>query len=204
MVHIVGIGPGNKEYMLMKAIEVLSASDMIIGFQRAVESVDFIQVPKLIAKDLKEIINFINAEDHRNISIIASGDPCFYGISDFIKKNYEGTIEIVPGISSFQYLMAKLNKSWQDSCLGSVHGREEDLLGKVKSNRVSVWLTDKTNSPGNICKRLFEQGLKVKVFVGENLSYNDEKISIGSPWELMEKEFSDLAVVVIENDIYQG
>ena len=32
MVYIVGLGPGNKDYILSKAISTLEKSDVIIGF----------------------------------------------------------------------------------------------------------------------------------------------------------------------------
>lgn len=204
MVHIVGLGPGSKEYILPKAIEILEKSDIILGFSRALESLDFIKVSKLAVKDLKEILSIIKSNENKNISIPASGDPCFYGISDFIRRNYSGSVEIIPGISSFQYLMAKLNKSWQGSYLGSLHGREENFIEKVCNCKVSIWLTDKTNSPDEICKRLYREKLKVKVYIGENLSYDDEKISEGNPEEFIDKIFSDLSVVVVENDLFKG
>lgn len=201
MVYIVGLGPGSKEYMLFKAISILETSEVIIGFKRALESIEFINIEKNEVKNLKDILEFINSNEDKKISILASGDPVFYGIADYIKRNYNGAIEVIPGISSFQYLMAKLNKSWQHSYFGSVHGREEEFCEKIKTNKVSVWLTDKINSPKAICKRLCEEEISAKVYIGENLSYEDEKISYGTPKELVDKEFSNLSVVVIENEV---
>ncbi|AJA47363.1 putative cobalt-precorrin-7 C(5)-methyltransferase [Clostridium pasteurianum DSM 525 = ATCC 6013] len=205
MIYIVGLGPGSREYMLVKTIDVLENSDIIIGFKRAMESIAFIKGEnKVVVKNLKEILDIINNDADKSISIVASGDPCFYGISDYINRNYKGDLVTIPGVSSFQYLMAKLNKSWQGAYLGSLHGREEDFIEKVKKNKISIWLTDKVNSPKEICKSLFKESLLVKVYVGENLSYSDEKILIGKPEEFMHIEFYDLAVVVIENEIHKG
>ncbi|WP_010238446.1 precorrin-6y C5,15-methyltransferase (decarboxylating) subunit CbiE [Clostridium arbusti] len=202
MVYIVGLGPGSKEYMLNKAIDTLRQSDMVIGFNRALSSIDFVHEEiKVVVKTLKEILDIIDNNSDKNISIVASGDPCFYGISDYINRNYKGNLVTVPGISSFQYLMSKLNKSWQGAYLGSLHGREENLIDIVKQNKNSIWLTDKVNSPKEICKTLFKENLLVKVYIGENLSYDDERILIGKPEEFINREFYDLSVVVIENEI---
>lgn len=202
MVYIVGLGPGNREYMLVKAIEALEKSDIIIGFKRAMESIAFIKGKnKVLVKNLKEILDIINNNEDKSISIIASGDPCFYGISDYINRNYKGNLTTVPGITSFQYLMSRLNKSWQGAYLGSLHGREENFIEKVKSHKVSIWLTDKVNSPKEICETLFRENLLVNVYIGENLSYDDERILIGEPKEFIHREFYDLSVVVIENEI---
>ncbi|SQB32326.1 precorrin-6y C5,15-methyltransferase subunit CbiE [Clostridium sporogenes] len=42
-VYIVGLGPGHKDYMLQGAINNLEKVDIIIGFKRAIESLDFIK-----------------------------------------------------------------------------------------------------------------------------------------------------------------
>lgn len=204
MVYVVGLGPGNKDYLLLKAVKVLEDSNMIIGFSRALESIDFINVPKVSAKGLEHILSLINSYKDKNISIVASGDPCFYGICDYLKRNYGEDFDIIPGISSFQYLMTKLKKSWQGSYLGSLHGREEDFVGKVKEYHISIWLTDKINSPQAICRRLYEEKLSAEIYIGENLSYEDERIVSGTPEELKDKKYSDLSVVVVENDLYKG
>lgn len=202
MLYIVGIGPGSKDYILPKAMAILEASDLILGFSRAIESIKSIKTNIVVVNSLQEIISFANLNKHKNISVIASGDPGFYGISNYIKTKYDGDIEVIPGISSFQYLMAKINKSWQDSHLGSLHGRKENFLEEVKKNKLSVWLTDKNNSPDSLCRRLYEENIPAMVYVGENLSYEDELISSGNPEELMNKAFDELSVVVIENDLY--
>lgn len=199
MIYIVGIGPGSKDYILPVAVETLKKSDIILGFKRAIESVDFIEKEKRVEKTLSEILKFINENKKKEISIVASGDPCFYGISDYIKKNYSGEIKIISGISSFQYLCSKLNKSWSNAYLSSLHGREEEFIRKVRENNLSIWLTDKNNSPNILCKKLLDSNIDAKVYIGENLSYEDEKISIGSSEEFIYNEFSELAVIIIEN-----
>ena len=203
MVYIVGIGPGNKEYMLNRAISVLTEADIIIGFKRAIESIGFIKKYKLIANNLQDILKFIEENDDKNVAVIASGDPLFYGIGEYIEKNYKGNISIVPGISSFQYMMGKLCKAWQRAHLGSLHGRDEDFIKGVKENKISIWLTDNKNTPQVMCKRLIKEEIKATVYIGENLSYEDERINFGNPEQFVQGKFDNLTVVVIEND-YKG
>ena len=198
MIYIVGIGPGAKEYILPKAEEVMGNCDIVIGFERAINSIAHISGNRLMIKSLTETLNYINNNRNKDISIAASGDPCFYGITDYIKINYAGAFEIIPGISSYQYLMAKLNKSWQGAHLGSLHGRNEELLEKVKSSKLSIWLTDKNNSPNFICRELIKADIKAQVYVGENLSYEDERIVNGNALEVSVMDFNSLCVVVIE------
>ena len=199
MVYIVGIGPGNPKYIIPLAVEVMEKADAIIGFERVVGSISKINVEKIIVKTLKDIMDFITKNLEKDIAVIASGDPCFYGITNYIKNNFQGKIEIVPGISSFQYLMCKLQKPWQNACLGSMHGRQEEFISIVREYETSVWLTDKSNSPQALCKKLHENNISASVYVGEELSYENERITTGTVEEIMDKTFDELSVVVIEN-----
>ncbi|WP_291637374.1 precorrin-6y C5,15-methyltransferase (decarboxylating) subunit CbiE [Clostridium sp.] len=199
MVYIVGIGPGDPKYIIPLAVETMEKADVIIGFERASMSIPKINVDKIIVKTLKDIMDFITKNVGKDIAIIASGDPCFYGISSYIKNNFKGEIEIVPGISSFQYLMCKLQKPWQNAYLGSMHGRQEEFIKVAGRHGISVWLTDKSNSPQALCEKLYENNIKATVYVGEELSYEDERIIKGTVEEIKDKTFNDLSVVVIEN-----
>lgn len=198
MITLVGLGPGSKEYMLLKAMETLNNSSIVIGFSRAVESLDFISTPKVAVNNLKGIIEFIENNPSENISIVASGDPCFYGVLNYLKRNINQEITVVPGISSFQYLMSKLGKPWQEAKLSSLHGREGDFIKEVKEVNLSIWLTDKRNNPTKLAKQLHDKNIECRIYVGENLSYEDEKITIGSPKEVALKEFSELNIMVVE------
>lgn len=78
-----------------------------------------------------------------------------------------------------------------------MHGREENFIEVVKENKLSIWLTDK-NTPSELSKRLIENSIECTIYVGENLSYEDENITIGSPREICEKDYGDLSVIIIE------
>lgn len=202
MVYIVGLGPGNRDYILKKAIDTLEKSDVIIGFKRLISNLDFVNKKKLVMSSLKETLEYIKEHgEDKVISLVASGDPTFFGIGEYIKRNYPGNVEIVPGISSFQYLTCKLNKSWSISFTGSVHGRSEKFLDKVKENKLSIWLTDNKNNATNLCRILSDNNIKCKVVIGEYLSYENERILYGNPSEFIKDEFSDVAILVVENEI---
>lgn len=198
MVYIVGLGPGHKDYILPKAIEVMKNCDLILGFKRALESLDFIDNEKEAKTTLKDIIEALEENPNKNIAVVASGDPNFYGITDFINRNYPGDLEVIPGISSYQYLMGRINRSWQGAYLSSVHGRDEDFISKVREHKKSIWLTDKERNPKELSRLLMESKIECQIVVGENLSYEDEKITQGSPSEIFQGRYSNLSIVFID------
>lgn len=216
MIYIVGIGPGHRDYILPKAVKVMEKCDLIIGFKRAVDSLDFIDVSKKYMRKLSDLDEYILGDESEisdvcsytvenkksgksfmNVAIIASGDPTFYGITNYIKNKTQKEIEVIPGISSFQYLTSKVKLPWNNAYLGSLHGRKDEFINKVQEHEISIWLTDKENNPAVLCRILCEKNIPCRVVIGENLSYDDEVISQGKPYELMDKEFSDLNIFIV-------
>jgi cobalt-precorrin-7 (C5)-methyltransferase len=202
MIYIVGLGPGHKDYIMSRALEIMKKSNVIIGFKRAIDSLDFIDNKKIQINKLSDIDKFICSKENKdnNISIVASGDPTFYGITNYIKSKTDLEIEVIPGISSFQYLTCKLKMPWNNAYLGSLHGRFEEFLEKINDNELSIWLTDKENNPAMLCKMLYEAEIKCKVIIGENLSYEDEIISEGSPIEFLNAIYSPLSIFVVDKN----
>ncbi|WP_194190168.1 precorrin-6y C5,15-methyltransferase (decarboxylating) subunit CbiE [Clostridium chrysemydis] len=198
MIYLIGIGPGNKDYMLKKAIDTLKKCDVILGFKRAIESIDFIEKEKIIIEKLTSIESIILENKNKDIGIIASGDPNFYGISNYLNLKIKENLIIIPGITSFQYLMSKINKSWSKAYSGSMHGRKEEFIKLVKENEISIWLCDKENTPDKLCFKLLQNNIKCRVYVGENLSYENERIISGSLEEIRNNRFSSLSILVIE------
>lgn len=202
MLYIVGMGPGSREYILPKAMEVLETSDVIIGFSRLIKELDFLKKKVVKVDSLGEIIEFINEYGKENtISIVASGDPTFFGISEYINKNFIGNVEVIPGLSSFQYLTSKINKSWNNAYTGSIHGRETNFIEKVLMYPLSIWLTDNKNNSAALCKFLYENKINCKVIIGENLSYENERVLQGVPEEFLKEEISSMSILIVERNI---
>ena len=85
MLYIVGLGPGNKDYILPKAIEILKKSDVIIGFKRLINDLNFIDTNKIVINSLRETLDYIQQNGQENIiSLVASGDPTFFAISEYL------------------------------------------------------------------------------------------------------------------------
>lgn len=198
MLYVVGIGPGNREYILPKAVSILKKCNFILGFSRAIKSIDYIEGEKIIINALENIIDISNEYEESDVAIVASGDPTFYGITNYLKKHYLRDIEVIPGISSFQYLTAKLNMSWNNAFLGSLHGREECFIENIKSHEISIWLTDKKNNPSKLCSEIIKESINCQVIVGENLSYEDEVITRGVPSEFVGNKYSYLSILIVE------
>ena len=103
------------------------------------------------------------------------------------------------------YFSSKLQLSWDDAKIVSMHGRTQNLVAAVARNKKVFSLTGGENSPQKLCAQLCEHGLgQVKVYVGENLSYPEEKITSGTAKEISALDFPSLSVMMILNEDAQS
>jgi cobalt-precorrin-7 (C5)-methyltransferase len=201
---IVGIGPGHRDYILPIAYRKIEQSDILVGAKRNLEIFSTYNKEQYVYDSgLQHMSEFIiNNKDAKKITVVVSGDTGFYSLLDYLKQKLgEKDIEVIPGISSFQYMFSKIKKSYKDYGLYSLHGREIDICRLLKCNKGIFLLTDNINSPDVIAKILMENGYgNCKMYVGENLSYNNENIVVDTPNNISLMKFSSLSVVVIENN----
>lgn len=200
MIRVIGIGPGNMKYLTFEAYEAIINSPCIVAFGRISMSLKSMNKDVINVKKIEEILKITKKED--NVTILASGDPCFFGVVEYLKHNNVYIDEVVPGISSFQYMMARLKKSWDKANFLSLHGRVENLE-TVKHKKLSVILTDEMHNPGFISETLYNMGVRGTIYAGFDLSYPEEKIIVRKIGEKVEN-ISALSVVVIENEMDKG
>lgn len=201
MFQIVGMGPGHPDYVLPAAKKALADADVIIGGKRHIEP--FKETDKELIHvegQLTKLPDMIRSKKNKKIVVAVSGDTGFYSLLSYMKKNFNREdIHVIPGISSLQYMYGRIGQVYQNSFIGSVHGRDLDFSSMVQDYETVGLLTDKKNTPSEIARRLLEEGIdEVNIYVGENLSYENEVITKGLPSEIKDKTFSDLVVVILE------
>lgn len=196
MFIVAGVGPGNPKYLTVEVKEEIQKANRIVAFGRAAKTAKVLGKNVIEVTAVADVLKEIIKED---TLLLASGDSCFYGIVDYLKRNSIKIDRVLPGISSFQYLCAKLQISWQDALMLSLHGKEEDLY-KCISSKKTILLLDKENSPSKVEKELVKLGLKGTMHIGYSLSYEDEEIlsvAIGSGVT----DNNKISLMVIENEM---
>lgn len=194
MIYVVGIGPGDPKYLTNVAEDIIFKSDYVLSYKRVKETIE--PMAKIIEiESLKEITDFLDEHmgEDVDISVLASGDPSFFGIGEYLSKRYK--VKTIPGISCVSYMAGYENISLNDVTSISFHGRElnRDLI----SNDKLMIYTDSKNNPDSISKWLYSEGYRGKIVVGFNLSYDDEAIDryeIGEDIEIK----SDLNLMYVE------
>lgn len=203
-VNIVGIGPGNPDLLTGAARQAIAGSNILIGDKRMLAA--FADPSKKVYDTIKtsDIAGIAAAADPEKdvVAVLVSGDVGFFSLAKTISGKLPDC-ECVRycGISSLVYFASRLQMSWDDARIVSMHGRRQNLTAAVAANKKVFSLTGGENSAQRLCAKLCEHGFGgVKVYVGENLSYPEEKITCGTAEELSAMEFPSLSVMMILND----
>lgn len=203
-IYVLGIGPGNRDYLTKKAEKIAENAEVLIGGKRALELFNNPEQQKIkITAELKKIKNYIQENyQSKNIAVLVSGDPGLYSLLNYLKREIgEEILEVIAGISSLQIAAAKIKLNWNDMQISSLHGNQEnkaEVLKLIRDNSKVGLFTDKRFPPSEIANYLLNNGVENKaIYVFENLSYSDEKITAGSLKEISQKSFSKLTVMII-------
>ncbi|MCC8027327.1 MAG: precorrin-6y C5,15-methyltransferase (decarboxylating) subunit CbiE [Clostridium sp.] len=210
IVYLVGIGMGSEDQLTGRAMDCLEAAQVIMGADRMLDSVRGFTENKRIFAAYKpsEMVQWLGSFRWDEAALVLSGDTGFYSGAEAAGKAFmrEGwDVEYVPGVSSLSYICSRLGKSWQNVRPLSSHGRDCDAVGHIRKYRSSFILLGGGGGVSGLCRQLVSSGMSgVKLWAGENFSYEDERIT----WEmtpaelLMEDEhqpFGSLACVLVEN-----
>lgn len=205
-INVVGLGPGNIKYLSTAGIDCIKEAEIVVGSTRQLSDLKTIISEKqeiYILGKLTELIVYLKENTERKITIIVSGDTGYYSLVPYLSKNLSKDIlNIIPNISSYQYLFSKIGENWQNFRLASVHGREFDYVKNIDDEDIAglVLLTDDIQNPYEVSKNLYNSGVRnLTVIVGENLSYDNEKITILEieDYEKLNRKF-DMNVLILK------
>ncbi len=170
MVKVVGVGAAPNQITL-EAIKAISEANKVYGSKRAIET-----VKEYIRGEYEIIKDFSKMEVDKDAVFLSTGDPMVSGLGTLLaKRGYD--IEVVPGISSVQLVLARLKMDLCECCVVDAHAKTdyiEEIEKIVKIRRSIIILGDKNTDLRKI-KEVAEK-FNAQLFLCENLGYEDERI----------------------------
>lgn len=194
---MIGIGDNGANGLLPQYIRWIEESEVLVGGERHLAFFPHYKGEKVILKGgLSKIADYL-IEETRSVVILASGDPLFYGIGGLLAKKVP--LEIYPYASSVQLAFSRMQESWQDAYITSLHGRSiKGFAQKIDGYKKVAVLTDEHNTPNEIAKYLKHFGMnEYEAFVAENLEGVNERCGFYSLDEMEQQIFSPLNVVIL-------
>jgi cobalt-precorrin-7 (C5)-methyltransferase len=178
-ISICGIGPGNPDYISKAVFKQVAKADVLIGGKRQLSIFsESDKVSCVFDGKTANLKSSIERHVGKYIVVLVSGDIGFHSLRRFLLKTFPKTsIELIPGISSFQYFYARLGLGYENALLTSIHGTESDYIDKMNKYSSVFLLTDRKSNYKTIARNLVQNGFgHLKMHVGNNLSYSDEQI----------------------------
>ena len=202
-ISLVGSGMGNISNtgtITLDAVSALKSADLIIGAKRLIKPLSNYNIPLYAEYDAAKIRNYIVSHpQYKNIAIILSGDIGFYsGAKKLIKELSEYDITLIPGISSLIYFCSRLKTDWQDTKLISLHGRTQNIITAIRNNKKVFALVNKASLLAKDCMQY--RLTNIKIHLGINLGFDNEKILTGTPDDFISYNFDGLCVALIINE----
>lgn len=202
--YIIGIGPGQSDYIYPLAAQLIAQAEVLIGGRRNLaELAQPGQETLVIDRGLAAVAEYIGQNwQSRRLVVLASGDTSLFSVRAYLQKRLpQVPFTVLPGISSLQYLLARRGLNLNELKIITLHGSNSaNLLNTVMRERCTAIFTGGENSPQAIAGRL--QALdfaELTLTVGENLSYPDERVTSGTPQQIAAGRFADLSLMLVEN-----
>lgn len=202
-VAVVGIGPGRPELMTREVREAIRSAQCLIGAGRMIREYAGPGQMCFEAVSPEKISGYILGHcEVQTFAVLMSGDIGFYSGTKKLLPLLKGCrVRLCPGISSLVYLCGRLGKSYEEVMPVSLHGRTRDIAEDVRRHGKVFALVGGEDGMQDLCRTLTDAGLGgVKMYIGERLSYPDEKITEGTAEELAAGSYQSLSAALIENE----
>lgn len=109
MIYVVGIGPGSKEDMTLRALKAIENSDVIVGYKTYIDLIeDLIEDKEVVQNGMRKEIDRCKAaidiaKEGKNVAVISSGDAGVYGMAGLVielAKEENVEVKVVPGVTA--------------------------------------------------------------------------------------------------------
>jgi precorrin-6Y C5,15-methyltransferase (decarboxylating) len=204
-VSVVGIGDDGCAGLSSRAINAIARASVLVGGERQLAFFpDFAGERIALKGGLTAVLERVAAlAEDRNVCVLASGDPLFYGIGGACARRLgAGNVEVIPQPSSVQLAFARAGLPWEDAAVISLHGRPlVGLLARLRRTAKAAVLTDDERSPARIAAHLVEhgQGDAWSAWVCERLGGPGERVrSLALPALAAARDVDPLNVLILQ------
>ena len=217
-VYAVGVGPGSPDYITETVKKIILGSDFIVGYKYTLNTISALihnkEVHEITMENQEKTYQKISRELGDRILVVPFTGDVNFSESEVVDRLIEifGDVEIIPGISSIQVAASKAKIPLDKSKTITMHISTQIEDKKIELQKALIdgynvvlvprpWPKDpkKHFMPSEISKYLRQNGFdtsKMKVYVFEALTTENEICFEGMIDQLEGKEFSDLSVIV--------
>jgi len=219
----VGIGPGDIEYMSLKAYRILQQVDVVVGYQTYIKLLEEVLTEEQqvisngMTKEVERCQEAINlALEGAEVAIVSSGDPGVYGMAglilELVKEKPKLEVEIIPGVTAANAAASSLGAPlMHDYAVISLSDLMtpweviEDRLKRAAEGDFIVALynpkSKKRIKQIEIARNIFLENRSADTPVGivRKAKRGDEELIVTTLAEMLEHQIDMLTTVIIGN-----
>ncbi|MBM98690.1 MAG: cobalamin biosynthesis bifunctional protein CbiET [Planctomycetaceae bacterium] len=199
-IKIIGIGDDGLEGLTSTARSLLDAADLVVGSESLLAGLPGSTESIAVGGDLDELLTLIQQHRDRQLVLLSTGDPLFYGVARFLcDKLGKDQFDVIPHVSSMQLAFARVKESWDDAFLVNVATQSLDrIVEKARlAEKVGLFTNDEV-TPRHVAQALLDAEIDYFfAYVCENLGSPDECVTHGSLVDVSQQEFGLLNVMVL-------
>ena len=182
--------------LMLQNAEVIVGSTRLLNFLPTLKA-ERHEWPQPFSK----VIERIKPLKGRKTVILATGDPMNYGVVRKLLEFIPFTeMEIIPNLSAFSLVAARMGWSLPDCDTLTLHGRDEaNIEAFIQPGAKLIVLTAGKVTIFEVARRLWARGFdQSKITVLENMGGEHEKISTHIADAMPDQDFSDLSTIGVE------
>ena len=207
-ITVLGIGMGSRETFTEAGARAAAQADLVIGAKRAADAAANPSCDIFYEYRPFQIVQYIRSHPgYQRVVIALSGDVGFFsGAKKLLQmlKDISPKVEVLCGISSVSYFMSRIGQSWDDARLVSAHGRPCALAALAARNKKVFAILGTENGAAELAGSLTQMDRgDILMYVGENLSYPEERITCAPARDLTQLHCDPLSVVCTLNEAAQ-
>lgn len=214
-VKLVGVGPGDPDYVTVRVAHEVAVADVVAGFATVLAVVDH------LIKGQRIVLTYRNQEEQ--LAEVARAQQegkrcvvCCYGDLNFSAQElinrverHCGVAERIPGISSVQVASAKSALAMEEALFFTLHARagievaQQEIISAALANKRDLIILPLPWSfmPPHIAQMFIDGGVagERSVTVHQRLTLSGESSQQTTLQQLAvsQEEFSDLSIVVV-------
>jgi len=208
-VHVVGIGDDGAQCLRADVLALINGADLLCGGERHLAFFAHHAAERFVIKRNIEAFCALleHAAGRRRVVVLASGDPCLFGIGPLVAERLgQQRVTIHPQPSSVSLAFARLGLAWQDAVVLSAHGRSlAGILDRALGAPRFAVLTDPHNTPAIVAQALLAAGMEdASAHVFEHLGGERERRVDGTLSSLVDQQFANLNVLIVDRLLSQS
>jgi precorrin-6Y C5,15-methyltransferase (decarboxylating) len=200
-IHVIGIDDSGPENVPPATLALIEQAGLLCGGRRHLAAFSGAAAERfVITADLDALYARLEDAASRRTVVLASGDPCFFGIGPLLVQRFgHARVVIRPAPSSVSLAFARLGLGWQDATVVSAHGRPVEAIvpAALRAQKLAI-LTDPEHTPAVIAQTLIAAGMPdCPAYVCERLGGAAERIREARLTSLTSGSFDPTNVIIL-------